>query len=675
MRFELYSVPIPSLPRSKEMSVRRGFDYNRATKSDPLLMQQYLFSARNQEQRNTLLSNVHESHTAIFQPDLLESAQGALRNVEDAMSKESISAEKKIELQPVLLALKEACDSRLWVQACQSYDLCYLVQGLSPTISHCYDVQATYLGQSDRAPSETVLLSAVRMSDLLTALDGVQRVPSAEQGSWQTGEELDEEMATQGLKQLAEKHAAKQKPKKPVKKVSVMTLCFNSCQCQGLHSFISSWCQVEFSLDPKSPQKQRKKTAPKQKQSKNTKRQPPKKIHPLRRLPPDSSLHGSQILASTSGKVNFVVEQIVGSAEDDFFIIFSEQVLALYNVATALRCAMKLFLLGKADVLGVAWLTRCANRFRGVSCAYNYEAKAAERSAYIQEFKEPGGPKVLLITPREGGRGLHLTRANRIMFLSPTWQKDDEAQATLRSHRIGQTRPVLVQILVMKDSFEKDLLKRRNQLIDGQQNAQAQQQHLKSEADDQELRSKLEQATFIRPTPGEEDLKNLRRWTSSRPLVTGVRRPGSERTGAGDDREANRSVASGPPEPREPTPDTTTRQTSPVPSILPGLGQETDIWESDGSFQTISESPEPDSQQTSSIAEAEEASTGFMFQIWGRVSASSLAGAFRTAFRGVKRERDYDEDESEEPSIDQTIARPGTSRRPANAPRKAVRFA
>lgn len=157
-------------------------------------------------------------------------------------------------------------------------------------------------------------------------------------------------------------------------------------------------------------------------------------------------------------------------------------------------------------------------RLCGISCAFTPAGTSAQRDQDIKAFKQEHGPKVLLISPQHGGRGLHLTRGNRIIFMSPTWRKDDEAQATLRSHRIGQTKRVLVQVLVMKDSFEADLLARRNQLNTVEEDAQKQ-HHLKSEADDHELRWKLEHATFIDAPAGEEHLAHFSHWKRPQPLV------------------------------------------------------------------------------------------------------------------------------------------------------------
>ena len=52
----------------------------------------------------------------------------------------------------------------------------------------------------------------------------------------------------------------------------------------------------------------------------------------------------------------------------------------------------------------------------------------------------------MILSPRAGGVGLTLTRANHIVHLSRWWNPAVEDQCTGRALRIGQTRPVFVHI-------------------------------------------------------------------------------------------------------------------------------------------------------------------------------------------------------------------------------------
>lgn len=62
---------------------------------------------------------------------------------------------------------------------------------------------------------------------------------------------------------------------------------------------------------------------------------------------------------------------------------------------------------------------------------------------------------------RKAAYGIDLSSATRVFFVSPVWQTAVEQQAIKRAHRIGQTKPVFVETLVMKDTIEDAMLKRR----------------------------------------------------------------------------------------------------------------------------------------------------------------------------------------------------------------------
>ncbi|CAO3660257.1 unnamed protein product [Rhizopus stolonifer] len=62
---------------------------------------------------------------------------------------------------------------------------------------------------------------------------------------------------------------------------------------------------------------------------------------------------------------------------------------------------------------------------------------------------------------RKAAYGINLSSVTRVFFVSPVWQTAVEQQAIKRAHRIGQTKPVFVKTLVIKDTIEDALLKRR----------------------------------------------------------------------------------------------------------------------------------------------------------------------------------------------------------------------
>lgn len=80
------------------------------------------------------------------------------------------------------------------------------------------------------------------------------------------------------------------------------------------------------------------------------------------------------------------------------------------------------------------------------------------RAAVLNWFKEDTA-LVFLISLKAGGFGLNLTEADYCFLLDPWWNPATEAQAVDRTHRIGQTRNVMVYRLVAKDTIEEKVMK------------------------------------------------------------------------------------------------------------------------------------------------------------------------------------------------------------------------
>ncbi|MDQ8195139.1 DEAD/DEAH box helicase [Coraliomargarita sp. SDUM461004] len=82
----------------------------------------------------------------------------------------------------------------------------------------------------------------------------------------------------------------------------------------------------------------------------------------------------------------------------------------------------------------------------------------AKRKEIVQSFQSGQGPAFFFISLKTGGVGLNLTRANYVFHLDPWWNPAVENQASDRAHRIGQTRSVFVQRLIMQHSIEARML-------------------------------------------------------------------------------------------------------------------------------------------------------------------------------------------------------------------------
>ena len=103
----------------------------------------------------------------------------------------------------------------------------------------------------------------------------------------------------------------------------------------------------------------------------------------------------------------------------------------------------------------IGFLGRVRARLDAEGVSYCYlDGKTRNRAAVLEQFKSGGAP-VFLISLKAGGFGLNLTEADYCFLLDPRWNPATEAQAVDRTHRIGQTKNVMVYRLIAKDTIEE----------------------------------------------------------------------------------------------------------------------------------------------------------------------------------------------------------------------------
>ncbi|RYZ57657.1 MAG: DEAD/DEAH box helicase, partial [Proteobacteria bacterium] len=82
---------------------------------------------------------------------------------------------------------------------------------------------------------------------------------------------------------------------------------------------------------------------------------------------------------------------------------------------------------------------------------------ASARAAVLASF-QAGEGDVLLASLKAGGVGVNLTAADFVVHLDPWWNPAVEDQATDRTHRFGQQRPVTVLRLCTEHTIEEKVL-------------------------------------------------------------------------------------------------------------------------------------------------------------------------------------------------------------------------
>ncbi|KAJ3158125.1 hypothetical protein HDU86_003077 [Geranomyces michiganensis] len=154
-------------------------------------------------------------------------------------------------------------------------------------------------------------------------------------------------------------------------------------------------------------------------------------------------------------------------------------------------------------------------KFAKVRCIlFHKQMRVSERSQSVTTFNTGERASVMIMDVRLGAWGIDLSSASRVYFLSPVWQNDMERQAVKRAHRIGATRPVYVETLVIRGTLEEAIVSRRGELqqeissssssVNAVTSAEAD-APVKSFLEDRKLRDALSAAAWVEASVKEEE--------------------------------------------------------------------------------------------------------------------------------------------------------------------------
>ena len=90
---------------------------------------------------------------------------------------------------------------------------------------------------------------------------------------------------------------------------------------------------------------------------------------------------------------------------------------------------------------------------------FRLDGSTRNRGELVRRFQDSKNAAVFLISLKAGGYGLNLTAADSVIHMDPWWNPAAESQASDRAHRIGQTLPVTVYRLLIRDSVEQRVRK------------------------------------------------------------------------------------------------------------------------------------------------------------------------------------------------------------------------
>lgn len=161
-------------------------------------------------------------------------------------------------------------------------------------------------------------------------------------------------------------------------------------------------------------------------------------------LPADSPMRNASITGTTSAKLSYLLDQIIKFQSDEKILVFFDGNNTAYYIAQCL------------DVLHIPYRI------------FTTKLPPEKRSTYIVEFDEEPNIRVLLMDVRCGAEGLNINKASRVYFINPCCRPNIEAQAIKRSHRIGQTKPVHVETLILKGTIEEAMFKRAEKMSESE---------------------------------------------------------------------------------------------------------------------------------------------------------------------------------------------------------------
>lgn len=167
-------------------------------------------------------------------------------------------------------------------------------------------------------------------------------------------------------------------------------------------------------------------------------------IHRSTESPASTSetIRHAQILGTGSSKLSYLAGRLLAHQRDNVrSIVFFEYEDSAYYLTECL------------DLLGIKYILYAT--FIGAS------QRANNLAAFDSHDSQRDGGIALIMDLRLAAHGLTIISATRVYMMSPIWQRSVEAQAIKRAHRIGQTREVYVETLVLEGTLEEEIYRRR----------------------------------------------------------------------------------------------------------------------------------------------------------------------------------------------------------------------
>jgi non-specific serine/threonine protein kinase len=115
-----------------------------------------------------------------------------------------------------------------------------------------------------------------------------------------------------------------------------------------------------------------------------------------------------------------------------------------------------------SQFVGMLKLVSAELKKREIPFSY-LDGKTIDRQQRVDEFQNEPSIPFFLISLKAGGVGLNLTAADYVIHIDPWWNPAVEMQATDRTHRIGQDKPVFIYKMIVRDSVEEKVVQLQEQ--------------------------------------------------------------------------------------------------------------------------------------------------------------------------------------------------------------------
>lgn len=184
------------------------------------------------------------------------------------------------------------------------------------------------------------------------------------------------------------------------------------------------------------------KTARKRPRKKDEETSTPREVSPTPglQLPAESPYSRARIVGTTSAKMSYLISQILRYSREEKILVFYEGDNIAYYIAQALELL---------DIKHEIYAKSMQSRLK---------------SEYIVDFDLGVDTRVLLMDVGQAAFGLNLSSASRIFFVNPVLRPQVESQAIKRAHRIGQTKRVHVETLLLQDTVEEKMFQRSKRM-------------------------------------------------------------------------------------------------------------------------------------------------------------------------------------------------------------------